>query len=209
MGESTPWSIEPIVLASGSPRRADLLRQIGIAFEVRLPVVAVDEAPFAGEAPAHYVLRLAEEKAAAVARLIGGEASTRVVLAADTTVVRDGRILGKPVDAADAIAMLLALQARDHEVLTGVAVRRGERGRAALVRTRVRFRPIDRCEAEAYWRTGEGADKAGGYGIQGIGAVFCETIEGSYSNVVGLPLAEAEHLLRDFGVDTWAMRRGG
>ena len=212
--ESTPESDQvratiapratPIVLASGSPRRAELLRQIGIAFDVCLPAVPVDETPRGAEASADYVLRLAADKAAAVADLL----PSRVVLAADTTVVRDGRILGKPADRAEAVAMLLALQGRDHEVLTGVAVRRDETLRTALARTRVWFRGIERWEAEAYWDTREGADKAGGYGIQGIGAIFAETLQGSYSTVVGLPLAQTERLLREFGVDTWAMRRG-
>jgi len=195
----------PVILASASPRRAELLRQIGIVFEVRLPARPVDETPRPGEAPADYVLRLAQEKAAAVAVTAPG----RVVLAADTTVVLDHRILGKPADAAEAVAMLHALQDRSHEVLTGVAVRRNDRGHARLARTEVRFRAVDRSEAEAYAATGEGADKAGGYGIQGIGAIFAETLQGSYSNVVGLPLAQTERLLREFGVDTWAMRRGG
>jgi septum formation protein len=196
--------VPPLVLASGSPRRAELLRQIGIAFEVRLPAEPVDETPRDAEVPADYVLRLAVEKAAAVARGL----PERVVLAADTTVVLDGRILGKPADRAEAVAMLLALQGRAHEVLTGIAVQRADAVRSALSRTLVRFRAIERAEAEAYWETGEGADKAGGYGIQGIGAIFAETLQGSYSNVVGLPLAETERLLRELGVDTWAMRRG-
>lgn len=194
---------QPVILASGSPRRAELLRQIGITFEVRLPAVAVDETPLADESAAAYVRRLAREKAAAVA----ASAPDRVVLAADTTVVLDGRILGKPVDAADAVAMLLALQGREHEVLTGVAVDCAGAIRCTVVRTAVRFRAVDREEAQAYWRTGEGADKAGAYGIQGIGAIFAEALEGSYSNVVGLPLAETERLLREAGVDTWSMRR--
>jgi len=192
----------PVILASASPRRAELLRQIGIAYEVRLSAVPVDETPLPGELPADYVTRLAAEKAAAVAIAAPG----RVVLAADTTVVLDDRILGKPGDAAEAVDMLLALQGRAHEVMTGVAVRRDAVGRAVLARTRVWFRPVERAEAEAYWLTGEGADKAGGYGIQGIGAIFAETLQGSYSTVVGLPLAETERLLREFGVDTWAMR---
>ena len=192
----------PVVLASSSPRRAELLRQIGLTFEVRLPAEPVDETPLPGEAPDVYVTRLAAAKARAVAEVVPG----RVVLAADTTVVLDGRILGKPGDRAEAVAMLLALAGREHEVLTGVAVRSGGEARTLLARTRVRFRPIDRAEAEAYWATGEAADKAGGYGIQGIGAIFAETLQGSYGTVVGLPLAEIERLLRDFGVDTWAMR---
>jgi len=195
----------PIVLASGSPRRAELLRQIGILHEVRLPARPVDETPLAGEPADAYVLRLARAKAQAVAVDLPG----RLVLAADTTVVLAGRILGKPADAVDGVGMLLALQGRAHEVLTGVAVCRDQQVAALLGRTRVRFRPVERAEAEAYWRTGEPADKAGGYGIQGIGAIFAETIQGSYSTVVGLPLAETERLLREFGLDTWAMRNEG
>jgi septum formation protein len=193
----------PVLLASASPRRAELLRQMGIPFEVRLPDAPVDETPRAGEVPPDYVERLAREKALAVSRL----EPARVTLGADTTVVVDGRILGKPANAADGIAMLLALQNRVHEVCTGVAVAAGGRVQSAAVVTRVRFRAIRRAEAAAYWRTGEGADKAGGYGIQGIGGIFVADIRGSYGAVVGLPLLETEALLREFGVDTWALRR--
>jgi septum formation protein len=202
MSSEPARTLAPIVLASASPRRADLLRQIGVRFEVRLPAEPVDETPWPGEEPGAYVTRLAAAKALAVAHELAG----RVVLAADTSVVLDGQILGKPGDQAEAVDMLLALAGREHEVLTAVAVRAGERGRTLLARTRVRFRTIERAEAEAYWATGEPADKAGGYGIQGIGAIFAETLQGSYGTVVGLPLAETERLLRDFGVDTWAMR---
>lgn len=193
-----------IVLASASPRRAELLTQIGLLFEVRLPAPPVDETPHAGEAAEAYVERLARAKARAVALTSPG----RVVLAADTTVVLDGAILGKPGDVAEAVAMLLALAGRAHTVCTGVAVAGDGRVESLVARTRVRFRPVDRAEAEAYARTGEGADKAGGYGIQGIGAIFAEAIEGSYSTVVGLPLVETERLLRAAGVDTWALRNG-
>lgn len=192
---------EPLVLASGSPRRSDLLRQIGIPHVVKLPVVPVDETPLTGEAPADYVLRLACAKARAV--LVPG----RLVLAADTTVVADGQILGKPEDTAAAVAMLLSLADRDHAVFTGVALRRDAELRSVLVRTEVRFRPISAREARAYAATGEGLDKAGSYAIQGQGAIFVRSLVGSYSNVVGLPLAETETLLQAFGVDTWAWRR--
>lgn len=192
---------EPLVLASGSPRRSDLLRQIGIPHVVTLPVVPVDETPLTGEAPADYVLRLACAKARAV--LVPG----RLVLAADTTVVADGQILGKPEDTAAAVAMLLSLADRDHAVFTGVALRRDAELKSVLVRTEVRFRPISAREASAYAATGEGLDKAGSYAIQGQGAIFVRSLVGSYSNVVGLPLAETETLLQAFGVDTWAWRR--
>jgi septum formation protein len=191
---------EPLVLASGSPRRAALLQQIGIPHVVRLPAVPVDETPLPGEAPADYVLRLARAKALAVA------APGRLVLAADTTVVADGQILGKPEDRAAAEAMLVSLSDRVHAVLTGVALRRDADLRAVLVRTDVRFRAISAREASAYAAMGEGADKAGGYAIQGQGAIFVQSLAGSYSNVVGLPLAETETLLQAFGVDTWAWR---
>ncbi|MBX3705096.1 MAG: septum formation inhibitor Maf [Pseudomonadales bacterium] len=195
---------QAIILASASPRRAELLTQIGLLFEVRLPAPPVDETPHAGESAETYVERLARAKARAVAITSPG----RVVLAADTTVVLDGAILGKPGDVAEAVTMLLALAGRTHAVCTGVAVAHDGRVESLVARTRVRFRPVDRAEAEAYARTGEGADKAGGYGIQGIGAIFAEAIEGSYSTVVGLPLAETERLLRAAGVDTWALRNG-
>ena len=192
---------EPLLLASASPRRAELLRQIGLPFEVRLPVPAVDESVLPDEAPRDYVLRLARAKAQAVA------APGRVVIAADTTVVLDGVVLGKPGDAPEAQRMLLALSGRTHEVLTAVAVRRDEHCELALVRTAVRLRAVSTAEAEAYVSTGEGFDKAGSYAIQGLGAVFVTGIEGSYSNVVGLPLAETEALLAALGVDTWALRQ--
>jgi septum formation protein len=192
---------QPLLLASASPRRAELLRQIGLPFEVRLPVPAVDESVLPDEAPRDYVLRLARAKAQAVA------APGRVVIAADTTVVLDGVVLGKPGDAAEAQRMLLALSGRTHEVLTAVAVRRDEHCELALVRTAVRLRAVSTAEAEAYVSTGEGFDKAGSYAIQGLGAVFVTGIEGSYSNVVGLPLAETEALLAALGVDTWALRQ--
>ena len=171
---------------------------MGLAFEVVAP--HVDEAPRPGEAPVDYVERMAREKADAV------PAEGRLVLAADTVVVLDGRILGKPVSAAEGVTMLLSLGGREHEVLTAIAVTDGEELASEVVATRVRFTPIDRELAEAYWATGEGADKAGGYGIQGIGGILVESIEGSYSAVAGLPLPETERLLRRFGMDTWRCR---
>lgn len=192
---------QPLLLASASPRRAELLRQIRLPFEVRLPVPAVDESLLPGESPDEYVLRLAYAKAQAV------EAPGRVVIAADTTVVLEGRVLGKPGDAAEAQRMLLALAGRSHQVLTAVAARKDAVCERALVRTSVRFRAISQAEAAAYVQTREGFDKAGAYAIQGLGAVFVAGIEGSYSNVVGLPLAETEALLVALGVDTWSLRQ--
>lgn len=184
----------PLFLASTSPRRRELLQQIGLAFSVLN--VDVDESVREGERPVDYVVRLAREKAAAgLAGLNEG-----VVVAADTSVVLDDHVLGKPASEADAIAMWERLSGRMHQVLTGVAVGDERHVEAVLVSTRVHFRPLGRAEMEAYWRSGEPADKAGGYAIQGLGAVFVDAIEGSYSNVVGLPLAETASLLARFGI---------
>jgi septum formation protein len=190
-----------LILASSSPRRLALLAQLGLTCQVR--PADVDESWQAGEDPSVYVVRLARAKAQAV-----GEPGA-VTLGADTTVVLEGRILGKPADRADGVAMLMRLSGRTHQVMTGVAVCQGGRLESCCVVTDVRFRPIGLREAEAYWATGEGADKAGGYGIQGLGGVFAERIAGSYSAVVGLPLAETERLLRGFGVDIWQERTHG
>lgn len=191
-------SRQPLILASASPRRAALLGQMGLRFEVR--AADVDESRRRGERPADYVARLAGDKARA------GHLPGRVALGADTAVVVGRRILGKPADRDEGVAMLLALSDREHRVLTAVAGYDGERLLSCTVVTRVRFRAIPAWEADAYWATAEGADKAGGYGIQGIGGIFAERIRGSYSAVVGLPLAETEMLLREFGLDTWRER---
>jgi len=187
-----------IVLASGSPRRAELLAQIGLPFEVCVP--DVDETPLPDELPEAYVERLAIIKAQKAT------APDSVAIGADTTVVLDGRILAKPVDEGDAVAMLCALAGRAHRVLTGLAVTDGPRTESIVVSADVTFRELAPGEAVAYWRTGEAADKAGGYGIQGIGGIFAKSIQGSYSAVVGLPLCETENLLRAFGVETWKLR---
>lgn len=186
-----------LLLASRSPRRAEFLRMLGVAFE---PVdVEIDESPLPAEAPATYVRRLACGKARAA--FAGCPARGLPVLAADTTVVLDGAILGKPTDVADACAMLARLAGRPHEVLTGVALidRHGSR-RDTVVSTRVIFRALTSAEIAAYVATGEPADKAGSYGIQGLGGALVSRIEGSYSNVVGLPLAETLELLGAAGV---------
>jgi septum formation protein len=182
-----------IHLASQSPRRRELLAQIGIRHDVI--AVEVDETPRAGEAPAEYVLRLALAKARAGHSLH----PDRPVLGADTAVVQDDRILGKPLDRQDAAAMLAQLSGREHRVLTAVALV-GDREETRLSVSRVRFRPIDAAEAAAYWETGEPADKAGGYAVQGLGALFVESIGGSYSGVMGLPLFETGELLRRAGI---------
>lgn len=185
-------------LASASPRRRELLQQIGVPH--RRIDAPIDESVLPGEAPAAYVERLARAKAAAGLATLGGEGC---VLGADTAVVLDGRILGKPVDRADGLAMLAALAGRGHEVLTAVAVADAERCVARVVRSTVHFRPLAAGEAEAYWNTGEPQDKAGGYAVQGRAAIFVERLEGSYSAVVGLPLAETAALLAEFGIACW------
>ncbi len=182
-----------IILASRSPRRAELLRQIGVDFEQI--DVEVDETPLAGEAPQAYVLRLARQKAAA-ARRAQGQQLELPVLAADTAVIVDGQILGKPTDRADGIAMLQQLSARSHLVLSGVALADARGEQAMLSQSRVTFRALALSEIEAYWETGEPLDKAGAYGIQGLAALFITELQGSYSGVMGLPLHETGELLR-------------
>jgi nucleoside triphosphate pyrophosphatase len=183
-----------LILASASPRRRDLLAALGARFTV-VPA-DVDESPREGEAADAMVLRLAAAKAFAVAAPEGG-----IVLGADTAVVLDGEVFGKPVDEADGTAMLSRLSGRTHEVLSGVALRRGAAMTQALSRTTVRFRDIRPAEARRYWRSGEPAGKAGGYAIQGFGGLFVASIMGSYSGVVGLPIFETATLLREAGID--------
>jgi len=171
------------------------LRQLGLSFDVT--PTDIDETPRPGESAEGYVDRLAREKGrAARATLCRSDAP---VLAADTAVVLDGCILGKPVDEAAAAAMLRALSGRRHEVLTAVAVLDAGREELAISQTIVRFRAIDAAEIAAYWRSGEPVGKAGGYAIQGLGAMFVEQIRGSYSGVMGLPLFETARLLAGFG----------
>lgn len=183
-----------LFLASTSPRRRELLAQLGLDFHVLR--VDVDESTRAGEAPTDYVLRLAREKAAAGL----AQAGEGVVIAADTTVVLGETVLGKPASLDEALAMWRALSGREHVVLTGVAVGAGDRLASQVVSTRLRFRTLSEAEMRAYWASGEPCDKAGGYAIQGLGAVFVTAIDGSYSNVVGLPLAETAAMLGAFGI---------
>ena len=183
-----------LVLASASPRRAEILRAVGWPFEAES--ADVDESLRAGESPADYVERLAREKAAAVAR-------TRpfgLVLGADTAVVADGEILGKPRDTEDARRMLRSLSNRWHEVLTGVALVRAEDSRAevAHARTRVRFCRMTDEEIDWYVGTNEPGDKAGAYAVQGRAALFIEGLQGDYWNVVGLPVRLVYELARKF-----------
>ncbi|MFO1368122.1 MAG: Maf family protein [Marinagarivorans sp.] len=184
-----------LILASASPRRAELLRQIGVRFSVQTADVLEIYRP--GERPEDYVCRLSEAKARALAASV-----SLPVLGADTVVVCDGQVLEKPRDAEHAQAMLLRLANRRHQVMTGVALVDQARIEQRVVVTEVAFGPISPQQAAAYWHTGEPADKAGGYGIQGLAAVFVERIEGSFSNVVGLPLYETAQLLRAFAVPT-------
>jgi len=180
-----------LILASASQRRAELLRAAGMAFEI-VPA-EVDERPMTGEAPATYVERIAREKAQTVASQHPGAE----ILAADTTVVIDGLILGKPVDDAEARAMLTRLSGRTHEVLTGVALIKEGRLLSAVETTRVGFAPMSDAEIDWYVTSGEPRGKAGAYAIQGLASRFVDWIEGSYSNVVGLPVALVWRLLRD------------
>ncbi len=185
-------------LASASPRRRELLQQIGVRFSL-LSVDVAEEAR-ADEAPEVMVLRLALEKARAGRAKLDAADSTPV-LGADTVVVSHGKVLGKPTDRDDALAMLLALGGERHQVMTAVALV----GTAGEEQTRlsvsaVQFRAIEPEEAEAYWASGEPADKAGAYAIQGMAAIFIERLEGSYSGVMGLPLFETAELLEHFGV---------
>ncbi|MBZ9538492.1 Maf family protein [Modicisalibacter tunisiensis] len=183
-------------LASASPRRRDLLASIGIAVEVA--PVDIDETPRPDESAEAYVRRLAREKAET-----GARGSALPTLGSDTAVVQDGRILGKPRDRAHAAEMLSALSGRAHAVLTAVAVVGPAGLLETCVTTRVVMRAVAAGEIDAYWATGEPADKAGGYAIQGRAAVFVERIEGSHSAVVGLPLFETAELLRRQGIALW------
>ena len=187
----------PLLLASASPRRRELLAQVGVSVEVH--PADIDEAVRAGEAPVDYVLRLARSKAEAVWSATGGRLP---VLAADTSVICGTEILGKPVDCAALVAMLQRLSSRSHEVLTAVALRTASGLRTALSTSEVTFRPLKREEIERYWQTGEPADKAGGYAVQGIGAMFISRLQGSFSGVMGLPLYETAQLLQAAGIPT-------
>jgi septum formation protein len=189
-----------VYLASGSPRRRELLAQIGVPFQVL--TVTVDEAHLPGELPDAYVLRLARQKADAGWRARPA-LSASPVLAADTTVVLDGKILAKPTDRRDGERMLRELGGRTHEVLTAVAVATTPGLSSRTSRSEVTFRAISAAEARDYWATSEPLDKAGGYAIQGGAAVFVADLKGSYSGVMGLPLFETAELLEQAGVPHW------
>jgi septum formation protein len=186
-----------VYLASGSPRRRELLQQIGMPF--RLVKADIDESPLPREPAPAYVSRLAAAKAEA--GWAGGLEAP--VLAADTAVVLDGEIIGKPRDKGDAENMLLKLSGRTHEVLTAVALRWGAGNEMRLSQSAVTFRKIGVAEARAYWNSEEPCDKAGGYAIQGFAAIFVAALEGSYSGVMGLPLFETAELLQSAGLRLW------
>jgi septum formation protein len=183
-----------ITLASASPRRREILATLGLEFSIAAP--DVDETPLDGETAEDMVLRLAVAKAEAVRT-----GTSDIVIAADTAVVVDGRMLGKPENREDCLAMLDALSGRTHTVCTGVALHCRDVTHTAMSTTDVFFRDISRDEALAYWQSGEPRDKAGAYAVQGLGGVFVERIEGSYSGVVGLPVFETASLLRQVGLD--------
>jgi septum formation protein len=187
-----------IYLASRSPRRRELLAQIGVRFAA--VEADTDETRLPGEQPEDYVLRLALEKARAV-RAALPKADQRPVLGADTAVVVGDRILGKPDGWDEALAMMRLLSGRAHRVLTAVALIGTDGERTDLSETRVTFRTLDEDEVLHYWRTGEPRDKAGGYGIQGYGALFVSGLNGSYSGVMGLPLFETGRLLAQVGIE--------
>jgi septum formation protein len=184
-----------IILASGSPRRSALLRQLGIAH--RVVAAQIEERRLAGESVEECVCRLAELKARHVQRT---SATTEPVLGADTAVVLDEQMLGKPPDRATGLEMLERLSGRTHTVLSAVTVVAGTAVHSALSRSLVRFRSLTAAERQAYWDSGEPHDKAGGYAVQGLGAVFVEELSGSYSGVMGLPLFETAGLLARVGV---------
>ncbi|MCP5420091.1 MAG: septum formation inhibitor Maf [Gammaproteobacteria bacterium] len=186
-----------VYLASSSPRRRELLEQIGIRYS--LLNVSVDEIRLATEQPADYVRRLALTKARAGWDSLGADPS-RPVLGADTAVIVDGAVLGKPRDRTEGLAMLSRLSGREHQVLSGVALVMAEREAVRVQTSRVRWRALSAAECQAYWETGEPGDKAGGYGIQGRAAAFITELRGSYSGVMGLPLFETAELLGEFGI---------
>lgn len=188
-----------LILASASPRRAEILQQIGVDFQIA--PADIDETPKPQESPVDYVQRMAQEKTQHVINSIAG--SSAVVLGADTSVVLNCKIYGKPKNQQEAMAMLAALSGKTHQVLTAVAMGNKQRCLLKLSATDVKFRELDPKECLDYWNTGEPLDKAGSYAIQGLGAVFVEKISGSFSGVVGLPIEQTAQLLQTFNVPIW------
>jgi len=205
-----------LVLASASPRRKELLSQIGAQFDVC--AVDIDETPLVDESPSTYVSRMASEKALSCFKLHKLDDSL-VILGSDTSVIIDNEILGKPVDYLDSQKILRRLSGRTHQVMTAVCILiyRGDENAeefdsspdifCKVVITDVQFKLISDAQIEAYWKSGEPQDKAGSYGIQGFGAAFVEHIQGSYSAVVGLPLAEVAEMLNIAGVPIWQIEK--
>ncbi|MDA7853100.1 Maf-like protein [Porticoccaceae bacterium] len=191
-------SVADLILASASPRRSELLYQIGVRFSVLS--ADIDESSQPGESPTDYVARLALEKARVGFSRQDGQLPS---LGADTIVVCDGQIFGKPRDQAHAATMLMALSGKVHEVFSAVAIAQGPCSSSRLSKTSVRFRTISETECLTYWQSGEPEGKAGGYAIQGRGAVFAQHIAGSYTGVVGLPVAETAEILGEFGIPMW------
>ena len=188
-----------LCLGSASPRRAELLRQIGVNFEVC--IADIDETLRENESPDQYVTRMAVEKAQRVWQINRGTPLAGLpVLAADTAVVLGQQVMGKPVDRDQGLVMLTALSGRTHEVLTAVSLQVGERQSSRLSRSRVTFTDLDEADISRYWDTGEPSDKAGAYAIQGKAAVFIESLQGSYSGVMGLPLFEVGQLLDEMEI---------
>ncbi len=194
-----PW----IYLASASPRRRELLRQIGVAY--RVVSVQIDESPEPDEAPPAYVARLALAKAEAGLQVTKNRRRTAPVLGADTAVVVDGVILGKPRNREQGLTMLARLADREHQVLSAVALATTLKQAVYIQESCVRFRSLTAAECQAYWDSGEPVDKAGGYGIQGRAAMFITELRGSYSGVMGLPLFETAELLRQFDISLWPL----
>ncbi len=197
-------TISQIILASASPRRRDLLSQLGLNFTVAGQ--DLDETQIPDEEPLDYVRRMALRKAQAVKDEVPLKVSS-LVIGSDTIVVCEGAVLGKPVNKKDGLRMLRLLSGKAHSVLTAVSIVTLNRECVSVSKNKVEFRPITKQEAEAYWQSQEPADKAGSYGIQGLGAVFVKTLHGSYSGVMGLPLYETAKLLGEFGID--CMTRAG
>jgi len=207
-----------LILASASPRRKELLEQIGVSFDICS--ADIDESPYAAELPVNYVLRMAKSKAYEVWSQLKQSAQLSlaervIILASDTGVVLDGSIFGKPDTKTEFEGMMAQLSGCYHEVMTSVHVLELalssdqpvldiKSEKAFMVNTKVKFKSLCASEIEAYWLTGEPKDKAGGYGIQGKGAIFIERIEGSYSSVVGLPLNETAEMLVQYGIGVWS-----
>lgn len=190
-------TVNQVYLASKSPRRKEILDQMKLQFETL--DVDVDEEVIDKEAPEEYVVRVAKEKA-----LAGRKVAKNIdlpVIGSDTCIFFNGIIMGKPVDKAQGINFLSQLSAQQHEVITGVSICGEFKTESLVQRNRVTFRKLDIKEIESYWETGEPVDKAGAYAIQGLGAVFIQNIEGSYSGIMGLPIFETAQLLKKFGID--------